>query len=254
MYDIDSDIGYYDSLNLDERMLAKIAYRWGQAEPQEKAQLFRLPYSSRKLYVSLDPEILAPLLENLNGSYRDEAIELIDSKLLSRTLEGGEADPNIRLLYIFESAQRLGTVISALIETNDVGRKSLFEKLKSKDRILEIIANSQAKKPIEAYQKYVAAPQFLPTLPESARQCCRCDKKYEVWQHLEVRDCPRHTIHIGCTGYCVCNDKGSVDKTNSGAPSTISSEDVPPFDMAQQLSAVQDLLRRRGIDPPAMAQ
>ncbi|KAK8013647.1 hypothetical protein PG991_009240 [Apiospora marii] len=189
-----------------------------------------------------------------SGADQGEAIELIDSNLLSRALEGGEASPNIRLLHIFDSAQRLETVISALIETNDMGRKSLFEKLKSRDQILEIIAKSQAKKPIEAYQKYVAAPQFLPTLPESARQCCQCDKKYEVWQHLEVRDCLRHTIHIGCIGYCVCNDKGSVDKTKSAAPSTISSEVVPPFDMAQQLSAVQDLLRSRGIDPPAMAQ
>ena len=36
MYHIDSDIGYYDSLNMDERMLAMIAYRWGQANPQKK--------------------------------------------------------------------------------------------------------------------------------------------------------------------------------------------------------------------------
>ena len=88
--------------------------------------------------------------------------------------------------------------IEILEEIDDSLREEIMQAVREKDKLLTKITDKQ----IERYKRegnrrklnYIATPDFLAILPDSALGCGHCGQQYKVGEHFHFL-CPKHTEH-----------------------------------------------------------
>lgn len=186
--------------NLSRKEIALLSFRWGEADEEGKAKLYREWPEYRVVFVNLPCDCLF-LFKKLDGSFWPELVKLDDNilaacqdpKLSARVLEKLPSETAVKAFcQIYDHPVRFKIIDNITQKSKEKVDQALAE--------YSIRLLKETRKSPQEENYFMVTKGFLRTLEQSAQTCSGegCQKPHIEYAPFAMASCLRHSFHLAC--------------------------------------------------------